>query len=123
MLEYSYPADHRLLDSGTRLVSLYDWDRTDPDARAELHRRRNWGTSFYCASHVEFKIYDRRCVLLEGPLVRGQRSVLALSDRAMVAEALRYFRVVQRCTVPVASALPDDVPRSSPSASTGSSAC
>lgn len=99
-------ADHRLLTSGTPLISLYDYDSTDEDGHAELLRRRGWGNSYYCSSRVQLKIYDRRCVVMEIPPVRGERTVIAVTDRAVLVEALRYFRIVQRTATPLSCPRP-----------------
>jgi DNA-binding CsgD family transcriptional regulator len=96
-----HAADYRLLTSGTPLISLYDYDSTDEDGHAELLRRRGWGNSYYCSSRVQLKIYDRRCVVMEIPPVRGERTVIAVTDRAVLVEALRYFRTVQRTATPI----------------------
>ncbi len=93
--------DCERLAAGVRLVSLYDYPSTDESGHAELARRRGRGRSYYCASAIQLKIYDRRCVVMEIPPVRGERTVIAVSDRAVVAEAMRYFRVVYRTAVPV----------------------
>lgn len=94
-------ADFRLLTSGIPLISLYDYDSTDEEGHAELLRRRGWGNSYYCSSRIQLKIYDRRCVVMEIPPVREERTVIAVTDRTVLAEALRYFRTVQRTGIPV----------------------
>lgn len=99
--EASHATDYQLLTSGVPMVSLYDYDSTDSGGHIELLRRRPWANSYYCASRIQLKIVDRRCVLMEIPPVGGARTVIAVTDRAVTAEALRYFRIVQSTAVPV----------------------
>lgn len=99
--EASFDADYALITTRVPMISLYDYDSTDDGGKAELMRRRGWGNSFYCSSRFQLKIYDRRCVVMEIPPVRGERAVIAVTDRAVVVEALRYFRTVQCTAEPV----------------------
>jgi DNA-binding NarL/FixJ family response regulator len=45
------------------------------------------------------KILDRRTVLLEGPALAGQRSLIAVTHPQVAAGALRYWRSVQPTVV------------------------
>jgi len=110
--EPAVAGDDEPFASGFRLVSLYDYLSADESGHVELARRHRRGTSYYCSSAVRLRIYDRRSVVMEIPPVRGARTAIAVSERTVLAEALRYFGIVLRTAVPVegvtaAEALPE----------------
>lgn len=100
----NHRANVALRERGLRMISLFDYDSARPDARQVLATLR--GTSYhFCRATVQMKILDRRRVLLEGPLIAGERSLIAVNDPQVVGAALRYWQVV-RPTAVRAAAMP-----------------
>lgn len=110
-LDNSYANDRRLVEAGTKMVSLYDHRSTDAGGLTELQRRRDWHVAHFCASPVQLKVYDRRLVIMDGPMFHGECTALAVTDRRMVAEALHYFSTLRRNSRPIET---DPPPEPSP---------
>jgi DNA-binding CsgD family transcriptional regulator len=88
-----------LRERGVRMVSLFDYESADVDARQLLTSLT--GTPYhFCRGSVQMKILDRRTVLLEGPTLGGERSLIAVTDPRVVGAAFAYWRAVLPTAVP-----------------------
>jgi DNA-binding CsgD family transcriptional regulator len=99
-------ANHRanvaLHERGVRMTSLFDVGAS-AEARSVIASLRG-APYHFCHGPVQLKILDRRCVIVDGPEVDGQPSIVALTAPSVVREALRYFRTVHAGAVPASHA-------------------
>jgi DNA-binding CsgD family transcriptional regulator len=72
------------------MVSLFDHAATAPDARVLLAGEEA-GTYLFTVAPVQMKIVDRRYVLLQGPVVEGAPSVMAVESHGCLEAAWRYW--------------------------------
>ena len=49
--------------------------------------------------HLQMKVLDRRCVVVEGPVLDGERSLMLLYAPSAVAAGLQYIRAVRATSV------------------------
>jgi DNA-binding NarL/FixJ family response regulator len=101
-------ANHRATvaarENGLQMVSLFDYDTAADTARTMLATLS--GTPYYfCRGTLQMKILDRRMVLLEGPNVGGERSLIAVTDPRVLTAALRYWAAVTPTAVNAADTL------------------
>ncbi|GAB3765760.1 hypothetical protein GCM10027600_14780 [Nocardioides ginsengisegetis] len=92
-LRVSLPNNRALLERGLRMVSLFDYDRLDRGARLLLAGEGSECYRFAFAT-VQMKIVDRRTVLLQGPFVDGEPTVMAVQSPACLAAARGYWEAV-----------------------------
>jgi DNA-binding CsgD family transcriptional regulator len=91
-------------ENGLHMVSLFDYETAGATARTMLATLS--GTPYYfCRGTLQMKILDRRTVLLEGPAIGGERSVIAVTDPQVLAAALRYWAAVHPTAVNAADTL------------------
>lgn len=89
-LRVSLPNNRILLERGLRMVSLFDYDRLDRGARLMLAGEDSQCYRFTFAT-VQMKIVDRRDVLLQGPFVDGEPTVMAVQSPTCLAAARGYW--------------------------------
>jgi DNA-binding CsgD family transcriptional regulator len=92
-LRVSVPFNRRVVADGLKMISLFDHDGTEREARDFLAREEQGSYLFGFAS-VQVKIVDRRFVLLQGPSVDGQLSVMRVRDPVVMEAAWRYWHAV-----------------------------
>ena len=97
----SIPYNRELIADGLQMVSLWDRDGLKPEARRLLAGERV-GRYLFGVGPVQMNIVDRRWVLLQGPTVEGEPTVMAVTDRPCLAAAWRYWHAA------VASSYPAD---------------
>ncbi len=101
-------ANHRATvaarENGLRMVSLFDYDTAADTARTMLATLRG-APYHFCRGTLQMKILDRRVVLLEGPVIGGERSLIAVTDPQVLAAALRYWATVRPTAVNAADTL------------------
>lgn len=94
-VEASLPNNRRVLADGLDMESIWDDGQLDPAARelliAEDHPCYRFGTV-----PIEMKIVDRRAVMLVGPIVDGEPSVMVIRRAEVLASAASYWRAVRR---------------------------
>jgi DNA-binding CsgD family transcriptional regulator len=107
-LRVSLPRNREFVAAGNRMVSVFDYQSTTPQARLLLGAERS---SRYLFAHapVQLKIVDRTQVLLDGPAQGGDPTVMVTTDPACLAAALGYWRAVLDCSIPCSEA-PECVP-------------
>lgn len=96
--------DVALSDAGTHMVGLFDYDSTEPAARDLLASlgRTNYR---YCrgAAGLQFKIFDRRCLVIPGPWIDGEVSALRVTRPGTVHTGVATFLKLVRGSFPVRS--------------------
>lgn len=92
-LSVSLPNNALLMAAGLRMTSVWHHPGLEPDARLMLSGE-DPSVYFFGYAPVQMKLVDGRSVLLEGPLVRGERTVIDVEDRACLAAARRYWDAV-----------------------------
>lgn len=92
-LSVSLPNNAHLLAGGLRMTSVWHHAGLEPDVRLML-AGEDPSVYFFGYAPVQMKIVDGRSVLLEGPLVRGERTVIDVEDRACLAAARGYWDAV-----------------------------
>jgi DNA-binding CsgD family transcriptional regulator len=100
-LRVSLPYNREVIAGGLRMISLWDWDGLKPEARRLLSGER-LGRYLFGVGPVQMNIVDRRWVLLQGPFLDGEQTVMAVTDRECLAAAWRYWHAA------VASSYPAD---------------
>ena len=98
-LRVSLINNRRLLASGGKMMSLFDYDGTEPTARwllaGEEHDCYRLGVA-----PVQMKIIDQRFVLLQGPFLGGDSTVMAVTASDCLEAAWRYWQVALASSVP-----------------------
>ena len=98
----NHRANVALRERGVRMVSLFDYDSAHPDARQALAALSGADYRF-CRATYQLKILDRRTVLLEGPPLGGERSLIAVTAAPVVAAAWRYWQTAHPTAVSAAA--------------------
>lgn len=95
----SLPNNRVLLERGIRMVSIFDRHGVEPGARAILAAEPA-GTYLFSIAPVQMKIVDRKFVLLHGPEVDGEPSVMAVSSPRCMDAAWRYWEATISASSP-----------------------
>jgi DNA-binding CsgD family transcriptional regulator len=107
-LRVSLPVNRRSVEGGTRMVSVFDYRATTPPARLLLGAERSV-TYLFAFAPLQMKIMDEDQVLLDGPTLGGEPTVMMTSDPACLTAALAYWRAVLDTSFPCSEA-PDCLP-------------
>jgi DNA-binding CsgD family transcriptional regulator len=107
-LRYSHEADRAQIDRGSRIVGLFDLGGVGPVAHGYLHDRELNPHVYLSVAPVQMKIVDRRCVVVEGPEIRGERTALAVSDPTMLGFAWEYWNFVWSTAVRAQDVVDED---------------
>jgi DNA-binding CsgD family transcriptional regulator len=109
----SLPTNRALLRRGLKMVSVFDDNGVEPGARVLLAGEPA-GTYLFSIAPVQMKIVDREFVLLHGPEIDGQPSVMAVSSTRCLDAAWRYWEATISASFPPdsgVSTLADLTPR------------
>ncbi|MFC7495336.1 MULTISPECIES: helix-turn-helix transcriptional regulator [unclassified Nocardioides] len=106
-LQQSLPVNRTRLANGLKMISLWDFWRTDYEAKVLL-ANESVGTYLFGVVPVTMKIIDRRYVLLPGPVTAGDISMMKVWDPACLEAAWRYWRTAMAHTIPFRPRSPDD---------------
>jgi DNA-binding CsgD family transcriptional regulator len=98
-LSISLPQNRALLAGGLRMVSIFDADGIERDARL-LVAGEQTGTYLFGVAPVQMKIVDRRSVLLQGPVVDDEPTVMAVSSTPCLEAAWRYWEAAIASSFP-----------------------
>lgn len=98
-LRISVPYNRWLIEHGLRMVSLFDHDGCDPEARLFLASEEP-GYYRFGVGPVQMKIVDRRYVLLQGPFLDEDATLMAVTDRACLAAAWEYWHAAVAASFP-----------------------
>lgn len=99
-LRVSLPRNRALVEDGLRMVSIFDADALDLDARLLL-ANEPVGRYRFSVAPVQMKIVDRRYVLLQGPVIDGEASVMAVSSGPCLEAAWGYWQASLASSFPV----------------------
>ncbi|MDF1604273.1 helix-turn-helix transcriptional regulator [Nocardioides sp. YIM 152315] len=99
-LRVSVPANRRLVERGLRMVSLFDYDALDLDARLVLAHEPD-GNYLFGSAPVQMKIIDRRSVLLQGPEVDGEPSLMSVTSASCLDAAWHYWDATVASAIPL----------------------
>ncbi|GGM29600.1 sigma factor-like helix-turn-helix DNA-binding protein [Promicromonospora citrea] len=92
-LRVSLPNNAYFMERGMRMISI--WNRSGLDADARLMLSGEDPSVYYFAfAPLQMKIIDGVSVLLEGPVVQGQRTVMDVRDTACLTAARAYWDAV-----------------------------
>lgn len=105
-LKISVPYNRWLVERGLRMVSLFDWNGLDPAARRLIAGER-LGEYLLGVGPVQMKIVDRRYVLLQGPFIGGEMTLMAVTATDCLEAAWRYWRTAIAASYPAADELHD----------------
>jgi DNA-binding CsgD family transcriptional regulator len=92
-LSVSLPNNAFHMKAGLRMTSVWHRSGLDPDVRLML-AGEDPSAYFFSYAPVPMKIIDRRSVLLEGPRVAGEMTVIDVEDPACLAAARGYWDAV-----------------------------
>lgn len=98
-LRVSMPINRRIVVDGMRMVSVFDLDSTTPEARLLLSGERAMRYHFALAP-LQMKLVDGRQVLLAGPVIGGEPTVMAVDKPACLAAAMAYWKAVLATAFP-----------------------
>ncbi|GAB2978310.1 hypothetical protein GCM10027076_15110 [Nocardioides montaniterrae] len=92
---------------GKRMTGLFDFATTEPAARAWLAAATS-ANYRYChgAAGLQFKTFDRRLLVVPGPRIDSEPSLLAITVPEIVQSAMALFRKLMRSGFPVTSSEP-----------------
>src|SRR6478672_3645051 len=90
-LRVTLPHNRVLVNAGLRMVSIFHRQGLEVDARVLL-ANEPVGTYLYGIAPVQMKIVDRRFVLLQGPVVDGESTLMTASSAACLEAAWRYWQ-------------------------------
>ena len=98
-LRVSLINNRRRLAAGGKMASLFDYDGTEPTARwllaGEDHDCYRLGVA-----PVQMKIIDQRFVLLQGPFLDGESTVMAVTAGDCLEAARRYWQAALASSFP-----------------------
>lgn len=106
-LRVSLPFARQFDGPGQRVVSVFDYHALDLDARL-LIANESAGHHLFGVAPVQMKLIDRRLVVLQGPTINRQVSIMAVTSPGCVEAAWRYWEAA------VASAIPPEATVSGP---------
>lgn len=105
-LKVTVPYNRQLVENGLRMVSLFDWYGLDPASRQLLAGER-LGDYRLGVAPVQMKIVDRRYVLLQGPFVEGEMTLMLVAASDCLASAYRYWHAALAVSSPASDELRD----------------
>ena len=102
-LQVSVPNNRIEVERGMRMTSIFDYDGVDPDARLLLAGEPDDCYAFGVAP-VQMKILDADLVVVQGPFVEDELTLMALSSPGFVAAAGTYWQAVLASSFPAVEA-------------------
>lgn len=112
-LRISLPNNRIAVGNGLRMISVFDRDGLTDGGRTLLAAEQH-GTYLISVGSVQMKIVDRKFVILQGPVIDDEPTVMAVSEPVCLAAAWRYWHRVLDSAYPVADEPMTDGPRLSP---------
>jgi DNA-binding CsgD family transcriptional regulator len=100
-LRLTVPNNRAAIENGLRMISVFDHDGL-PEASHALLAGERLGTYLIGIAKVQMKIVDRTFVLLQGPVVDGEITVMAVREPRCLAAAWEYWHRIMDSAYPVA---------------------
>lgn len=104
-LQLSLPANRRLVREGLRMVSLIDTESISPDGRV-LVAHETTGDYRFCVGPVQMKIADRRLLMVSGPVVDGEETLMLVTEGPCLEAAWRYWEAALASSYPARGSVP-----------------
>ncbi|GAA1776812.1 hypothetical protein GCM10009795_023600 [Nocardioides hankookensis] len=98
-LRESLPLNRSVLRSGTRMTSLFDHEGTGYEEKVLL-ANEPVGTYLFGVAPVQMKIVDRRTLLIQGPVIDGDISLMKVTAPGCLDAAWHYWRTAMAHTIP-----------------------
>lgn len=92
-LRVSLPNNAYFMEHGLRMVSIWNRSGLDLDARLVL-AGEDPSVYYFAYAPLQMKIVDGAGVLLDGPVLHGERTVIDVRDAACLAAARAYWDAV-----------------------------
>lgn len=99
-LRISVPLNRHFIAHGVQMISLFDYDGLDAGGRLLL-ANESVGQYLFGVGPIQMKILDREFVLLNGPEVGGEMSLMKVTARTCLDAAWRYWEAAVGSSVPV----------------------
>ena len=94
------PKNRYFLARGVKMVSLFDYEGLELGARIVL-ANEPVGHYLFGVAPVQMKIIERRFVLLQGPEIDGDATLMSVSSRACLDAAWRYWEAAVASAIPL----------------------
>lgn len=104
-LRISLPQNRRFVGNGLKMTSLIHTDGIRPDARV-LIANETLGHYVFGVGPVQMKIADRRLLLLEGPVVDDDETLLLVTSGPCLDAAWRYWEAALESSYPARGSVP-----------------
>lgn len=101
-LRVSLPNNDAVVAGGLDMISLWDFERAEPEARLLL-AGQDPRTYYFAFVPAQMKIIDRREVLLDGPIVHEEVTVMRVWDTGCMRAAMEYWRTIMATAYPCAA--------------------
>ncbi len=101
----SLPNNRRVLRDGLRMVSIFDTESIHPAARV-LVAHEPVGDYRFGVGPVQMKIADRRLLLLSGPVVDEDESLMLVTSGPCLEAAWRYWEAALASSYPARGSVP-----------------
>lgn len=98
----SLPNNQSVTDKGLTMVSLWDYEACEYETRLLL-ACQDPQIYYFAFVPAQLKIVDHREVLLDGPVVREQPTVMRVRDAGCMEAAREYWRTVMATAYPCAA--------------------
>lgn len=105
-LRTSLPNNRVIVSNGLEMVSVFDRGGTEPVCR-QLLAGETLGSYYLSSVPLSMRIVDRRQVILEGPTLDDEFSIMMVSATPVLQAAYRYWRSVLAVAEPCRPAVPD----------------
>jgi len=99
-LRVSLPHNRAQVARGLKMFSIFAADGMDVEARLLLANETS-GEYLLSVAPVQMKIVDRKAVLLDGPMLDGEVTVLRSTAQPVLEAAWRYWDAAAACALPV----------------------
>jgi DNA-binding CsgD family transcriptional regulator len=104
-LRVSLPRNRALLRDGLRMTSLFDTDGIRPDART-LVANEPVGDYYFGVGPIQMKIADRRLLMLSGPVVDDDETLMLVTSGPCMEAAWRYWEAALASAYPARGSVP-----------------
>ena len=94
-------------DNGLDMVSVFDTDSTEAEARGMLEHEPS-AAYYFAFAPLQIKIVDQRQVLIQGPVELPEQTLVSLTSPRALAAARRYWKAVGATATPCRR--PDSAP-------------
>lgn len=101
-MQLSVPHNRAAIAGGLQMTSIFHYDALDPDVRLFLSGETA-GTYAFGVAPVQLKFFDD-CLVLQGPFVDGEITVMAVTSPECRAAARAYWDAVVASSFPAAEA-------------------